>query len=374
MDDLTKRQQAMDAYQQRLNEMQKMDFRKAKEELDQAKVEKMHADVFKTKVSTQKTIIDAQSALQQIQMQQQQPAQPQQPMQVQAAMRRGYAGVTEGKLSEQAFKDNEKKLSAKKGKEQFAPMGGSLSLQLDADKLSGKAGNLPAWTRLEGSNDYYAKKSKGTPLPQKLLKDAAPIGKSVMDALKMENSAGWALMPGLGGAALGGVLGSAYSGFDPKYALGDAAKGAVIGGGIGALFGHNYGKNKLKDMLGGTLDASKGQNPYSLKAIKNTDVNAVLKERGAAAAQEAEKAQRVAEQMRAEATQAARRQPRTTAQYATDYPLYDNRINSLLQPRGTAGMDPAFNDLPDAIKAKLLPQVRAEFNSMYGSLGLPTFS
>jgi len=299
MDDLVKRQTAMDAYQQRLNEMQKMDFRKAKEELDQAKVEKMHADVFKTKVSTQKTIIDAQSALQQIQMQ------------VQAAARQGYAGVKADKLSntEIALKDNEEKMALKKGKEKFTPAGGSLSLQIDADKLQGKADGFPAFKRIRGINDWFAEKASKIPPPQKLLKDAAPISKSIMNALKMENAAGWALMPGLAGAAIGGGLGAAYSGFDPNYALGDAAKGALIGGGVGALFGHNYGKNKLKDMLGGTLEP--GQNPYSLKAIRNTDVNAVMKAREAAAAKVSLDAQVAAETAKAQAQAAAGARPFT---------------------------------------------------------------
>lgn len=246
MDDLVRRQQAMDAYQQRINEMQKMDFRKAKEELDQAKVEKMQADVFKTKVSTQKTILDAQNALQQIQMRQQ-PQQPQQPqpqqMQVQAAARTGYAGFSDGKIGVSGVT--------------------SMGFQMDGDKLQGRTGNLP-WAQPMKNSDYYANKDQ--PKLKKLSEKQAGIASTLKNALKMENSLGWALMPGLGGAALGAGGGALYSGFDPAYMKRDMLTGAMIGGGLGAVFGHNYGKNKLRDLLDGTLEP--GMKAFSLKDIR----------------------------------------------------------------------------------------------------------
>jgi hypothetical protein len=265
MDDLVRRQQAMDAYQQRINEMQKMDFRKAKEELDQAKVEKMQADVFKTKVSTQKTILDAQNALQQIQMRQQ-PQQPQQPqsqqMQVQAAARIGYAGFSDGKIGVSGVT--------------------SMGFQMDGDKLQGRTGNLP-WAQPMKNSDYYA--SKDQPKLKKLSEKQAGIASTLKNALKMENSLGWALMPGLGGAALGAGGGALYSGFDPAYMKRDMLTGAMIGGGLGAVFGHNYGKNKLRDLLDGTLEP--GMKAFSLKDIRKMTpdkVDGIMKARKETAA------------------------------------------------------------------------------------------
>jgi len=266
MDDLIKRQNAMDAYQQRLNEMQKMDMRKKKEELDQAKLGKVDADIFKTKVSTQKTIYDAQRALQQIQMQQQQMQQPQpaqqqqmqpvpeqqQPMQVQAAARKGYAGTSDGKLSTN---------------------GGALSLQIDADKLFGKADKLPAFKRISGIADYYTEKNKGATRPQKLIKDAG-IGSYIKDALKLENRLGWTAVPGAVGALAGAGLGAAYSDGDPKYMGSDIATGAIIGGGLGGLLGHNYGATKLRSMMGGPLDNPK--DAFSLSKMNDKYVKSVL--------------------------------------------------------------------------------------------------
>jgi hypothetical protein len=296
MDDLVRRQQAMDAYQQRINEMQKMDFRKAKEELDQAKVEKMHADVFKTKVSTQKTIIDAQSALQQIQMKQQmaQQPQPQQQMQVQAS-RQGYAGFSDGKLGVSGVT--------------------SMGFQMDGDKLKGRTGNLPQYQPMKNS-DYYTRKNAVAEKPKKLMSEEKRAGvlDTIKNAIKMENSLGWALMPGMAGGALGAAGGALYSGFDPEYMKRDMLTGAIIGGGIGSVFGHNYGKNKLRDMLGGTLDP--GMKAFSRKEIKAMTpdrVEGILKARKDAAAADdiamalkKEEAMAAAKAQREAATAAAR--------------------------------------------------------------------
>jgi hypothetical protein len=101
----------------------------------------------------------------------------------------------------------------------------------------------------------------------------------------MENSLGWALMPGLGGAALGAGGGALYSGFDPAYMKRDMLTGAMIGGGLGAVFGHNYGKNKLRDLLDGTLEP--GMKAFSLKDIRKMTpdkVDGIMKARKETAA------------------------------------------------------------------------------------------
>jgi hypothetical protein len=369
MDDLVRRQQAMDAYQQRINEMQKMDFRKAKEELDQAKVEKMQADVFKTKVSTQKTILDAQNALQQIQMRQQ-PQQPQQPqsqqMQVQAAARIGYAGFSDGKIGVSGVT--------------------SMGFQMDGDKLQGRTGNLP-WAQPMKNSDYYANKDQ--PKLKKLSEKQAGIASTLKNALKMENSLGWALMPGLGGAALGAGGGALYSGFDPAYMKRDMLTGAMIGGGLGAVFGHNYGKNKLRDLLDGTLDP--GMKAFSLKDIRKMTpdkVEGIMKARKETAAaddiaraikMDEAKANAAAQRMAAEA--AAKAAPPAAVVGAEIKPFasmsdYNNEYKSVIARLRKAGMStvPGKGRAPlnRADVEKVIRRELSLFNERAQVAGMPT--
>lgn len=219
---LQQRQQALDAYQARLNEMQKIDMRQKKEELDQAKIEKMDADIFKTKIQAQKTYIDAQNALAQIQQKQAAP----------------YIGKMPSPDGE--------RLVAK------TPIT-TVPINLTARPTK----------PISSINRYYTEKEKAR---QQLTQKTAAAGNWLTNALKMENRLGWALIPGLAGAGIGGLGGAIYNWGDTDYLLGDIGKGALLGSIIGAASGYGYGATKLKSMMGGKL-----RNPndaFSLSKIK----------------------------------------------------------------------------------------------------------